>query len=197
MTQKAPLSGSTGHSVALGDAGVAKGLALHRDKLPVVSPRVQGEFEHAVGVVVVDLRVGDRVQDLIVAPAPGANHELPDAILGIRPPLRVLRGKTLVVVVVSVEHHVDAGCVEDLPKTLHPFDAGTIRPRSEKRVVEVGEGTCLLVVGGEVLLGPPPLRGAGTAAEHLSTVAVEGDEVPGPKVIGVVPFSGSPAALPK
>src|SRR5215208_7910068 len=99
-----------------------------------------------MGVIVIDLRVGDRLRDLIEAPAPGADHELPDASLGIRPPPRVLRGKTLVVVVVSVEHHADAGGVEDLPKRLHPFDAGTIPPRSEKRVVEVGKGTRLLVV---------------------------------------------------
>jgi hypothetical protein len=162
--------------VAPGDAGVAKDLAFHGDELPLVSLRAQGEFEHAVGVVVVDLRVGDRVRDLIVAPAPCAHHELPDAILGIRPPLGVLRGKTLVVVVVSVEHHVDASGVEDLPKTLHPFYTGTIRPRSEQRVVEVGKGTRLFVVGGEVLFEPTPLGGAGTATDlSLSTVAVEGD----------------------
>jgi len=93
-------------------------------------------------------------------------------------------------VVVAVEHHVDAASVEDLPNTLHPFNAGTIRPRSEKRVVEVGKGTLLLVVGGEVLLEPPPLGGAETAAEHLSTVAVEGDEVPASQVVRVVSFVG-------
>jgi hypothetical protein len=168
--------------VAPGDAGVAKGLALHGDKLPLVFLRVQAEFEHAVGFVVLDPRVGDRVRDLIEAPAPGAHHELPDATLGIRPPPGILRGKTLVVVVVTVEHRVDAGGVEDLPKTLHPFEAGTIRPRSEQRVVEVGKSTRLLVVGGEVLLEPPPLGGAGAAADlSLSTVAVEGDYVPGPR----------------
>ena len=84
------------------DAGVAKDLAAHGDKLPIVSLLLQAEFEHAVGVVVVDLRVGDRVRDLIETPAPGADHKLPDAILGIYPPLGVLRGKALVVVVVSV-----------------------------------------------------------------------------------------------
>src|SRR5918992_815457 len=178
-------------SVAPGDTGVAKGLAFHRDKLPIVSLRVQGKFEHAVGVVVVDLRVGDGKRDLIEAPTPCAHHELPDAILGIRPSLRILRGKTLVVVVVSVEHHVDASGEEDLPKTLHSFYTGTIRSRSEQRVVEVDKGTHLFVVGGEVLFEPTPLGGAGTAADlSLSTVAVEGDEVPASQVVGVVPFAG-------
>ena len=187
--------------MAPGAAGVAKGLAIHGDKLPLVFLRVQGEFEHAVSVVVVNLRVGDRVRDLIEAPAPGAHHELPDATIGIRPPVWVLRGKTLValvVVVVAVEHHVDAGGVEDLPKTLHPFDAGTIRPRSEQRVVEVGKGTLLLVVGGEVLLELPPLGGAETAADlSHSTVAVEGDYVPGPQVVGVVALIRISGCLPE
>jgi hypothetical protein len=94
-------------------------------------------------------------------------------------------------VVVSVEHHVDAAGVEYLPKTLHPFLAGTVLPRGEQRVVEVGKGTRLLVVGGEVLLEPPSLGGAGTAAELcLSTVAVEDEYVPGPMVVGVVALIG-------
>src|SRR5215213_7981900 len=109
----------------------------------------------------------------------------------------ILRGKTLVVVVVAVEHHVDAGGVENLPKTLHTFDAGTIRPRSEQRVVEVGKGTRLLFVGGEVLLEPPTLGRARTAAEHLTTVAVEGDEVPASQVVGVVTFVGIASCSPE
>jgi hypothetical protein len=43
-------------------------------------------------------------------------------------------------VVVSVEHHVDAASVEDLPKTLHPFNAGTdlrrIRGITAERLVQ-------------------------------------------------------------
>jgi hypothetical protein len=94
--------------VAPGDAGVAKGLALHGDKFPLVFLRVQREFEHAVGFVVLDPRIGDRVRDLIEAPAAGSHHTLPDATLGSRPPPGILRGNTLVVVVVAVEHRVDA-----------------------------------------------------------------------------------------
>src|SRR5215213_9259047 len=89
-------------SAALGSTGVCEAFTLHGDKLPIVSLLLQAEFEHAEGLVVVDLRVGDRVWYLIEAPAPGAHHKLPDAILGIHPPLGVLRGKALVVVVVSV-----------------------------------------------------------------------------------------------
>jgi hypothetical protein len=43
-------------------------------------------------------------------------------------------------------------------------------------VVEVGKGTSLFVVGGEVLFEPTALGGAGTATDlSLSTVAVEDD----------------------
>jgi hypothetical protein len=100
-------------------------------------------------------------------------------------------------VVVSVEHHVDASGVEDLPKPLHSFYAGTIRPRSEQRVVEVGKST-RVGVGGEVLFEPQPLGGAGTAADlSLSTVAVEGDYVPASQVVGVVPFAGIASRFPE
>src|SRR5687768_14953097 len=64
--------------------------------------------------------------------------------------------------------------------------------------MEVGKGTRLLAVGGEVLLEPPPLGRAGTAADlSLSTVAVEGDYVPGSQVVGVVALIGVSGRLPE
>jgi len=65
-------------------------------------------------------------------------------------------------------------------------------------VVEVGKGTRLLVVGGEVLLEPPSLGGAGTAAQlSLPAVAVEGDYVPAPQVVGIVALIGVSSSLPE
>jgi hypothetical protein len=65
-------------------------------------------------------------------------------------------------------------------------------------VVEVGKGTCLLFVGGEVLLEPPTLGRARTAADlSLSTVTVEGDEVPASQVVGVVTFVGIASCSPE
>src|SRR5918995_6309035 len=65
-------------------------------------------------------------------------------------------------------------------------------------MVEVGKGTRRFVVGGEVLLKPPHLGGARTATDlSLSTVAVEGDYVPGPKVVGVVALIGVSCGLPE
>src|SRR5918994_4199024 len=65
-------------------------------------------------------------------------------------------------------------------------------------MVEVGKGTRRFVVVGEVLLKPPHLGGARTATDlSLSTVAVEGDYVPGPKVVGVVALIGVSCGLPE
>jgi len=52
-------------------------------------------------------------------------------------------------------------------------------------MVHISEGAQRLVVGGEVLLEPPRLGGT-RATANLLAVAVEGDYVPGPKVVGVV-----------
>src|SRR5215208_5220507 len=101
-------------SVASGAAGVGEGPAPRRDEPPLVALRMEGELQDAVGVVVVDLAVGDGLQDRIVALPSGAHHELPDAALGGRSPVGVLRRKALVVVLVAGEHHVYARCVENV-----------------------------------------------------------------------------------
>src|ERR671912_303690 len=66
-------------------------------------------------------------------------------------------------------------------------------------MVHVGQGALPHIrVGGEVLLEPLRLGGAGTAADlFLSTVAVEGDYVPAPQVVGVVALIGVSCSLPK
>src|SRR5215213_9132612 len=59
-------------------------------------------------------------------------------------------------------------------------------------MVHVGQGALPLIsCGGEVLLEPLRLGGAGTAADlSLPAVAVEGDYVPAPQVVGVVALIG-------
>ena len=166
--------------MAPGTSGVRERLVLHGDEPPLVALRAQGELQDAVGVVVVDLAVGDRVHNRVVALAPCAHHELPDAPLRVCPPLGILRGETLVVVVVTVENHVGTRGVEGFPKRLHLRDAGTVIPRGEQWVVELDKRTRLLVVGGGILLKPADLgRGIAAATDFLA-VAVEGDHVLGP-----------------
>jgi hypothetical protein len=81
--------------VASGASGVRERLALHSYEPPLIALRVEGELQDAKGLIVVDLAVGDGLQDGIVALAPGAHHELPDAALGVCLPIRVLRRETL------------------------------------------------------------------------------------------------------
>src|SRR3712207_3691351 len=65
-------------------------------------------------------------------------------------------------------------------------------------MVHVGQRAGFVLVGGEVRLEPPPLRrGSLTASWHLLAVAVEGDEVPGPYVEGVVALLGVSGGLPE
>ena len=85
--------------MALGIAGVSEAFTLHGDKLPLVALRVQGKFEDAVGVVDAHLAVGDRVRDRrLASAAAGARYELADAPFRVCPPLRVLRGEALEIV---------------------------------------------------------------------------------------------------
>src|SRR5215207_5750131 len=67
-------------------------------------------------------------------------------------------------------------------------------------MVHVGQGALPLIsgVGGEVLLEPLRLGGAETAADLcLPAVAVEGDYVPGPQIVGVVSLIGVACSLPE
>src|SRR5215211_9201996 len=140
--------------VALVVARVSELSARRRQEPPLVALRAEGELQHAVGVVVVDLAVGKGVKDLVVVLATGAHHELPDAPLGVRFPVRILRCEAFVVVVVSGEDHVRSRFVEDLPQRLQLGGAAVLFPGAEVRVVKVGQGAPPVVVGGEVCLKP-------------------------------------------
>src|SRR3712207_1879096 len=102
-------------------------------------------------------------------------HDASSDLLRVCPPLGILRGETLVVVVVTVENHVGTRSVEGFPKRLHLRDAGTVIPRGEQWVVEVDKRTRLLVVGGEILLKPADLGRDIAAATDFVAVAVEGE----------------------
>jgi hypothetical protein len=65
--------------VAARGARVGKGLACHRNELPPIAGRVQGELENPIGSGVARLAVGFEGAERIVAIASGAYHKLPDA----------------------------------------------------------------------------------------------------------------------
>src|SRR5215210_2407065 len=65
-------------------------------------------------------------------------------------------------------------------------------------MMHVGQGAAPIGVGGEVPFEPPHLGGAGAAADlSLPAVAVEGDEVPAPQVVGVVALIGVSGGFPE
>src|SRR5215208_5941652 len=111
----ATTTASASLTVAPSTPGICEGPAPRRDESPLVAVRMECELQDAVGVVVVDLAVGDGLQDRVVALASGANHKLPDPTLGVGFPVRVLRCEALVVVLVAREHYVYARCVENVP----------------------------------------------------------------------------------
>jgi hypothetical protein len=138
-------------------ARVGERLALHGDEAPGVSLWVEGELQHAVGVVVVEFAVSDGILDLVVALATRAHHELADTAFGVRPPARVLRCETLVVVLVAGEDYVSPCLVEGLPERPYLGGAAVYLPGTEARVVHVGQGAGFVLVGCEVGLEPSDL----------------------------------------
>ncbi len=106
-----------------GGAGAAVGtgidcLAPGPGEAPVVPALLQGQQQHAVGVAAAHLTVGRyggrRVE---VLPA-GPDDELPDPG-GARPCVHVLRGESLVVVLMPGQQDVGAGVLERLPQRPH------------------------------------------------------------------------------
>src|SRR3712207_9226828 len=79
---------------------------------------------------------------------------------------------------------------------LHLGVAGTMQRRSEQRLVEVGQGARLVLIGGEISLKPPDLR-RGSLAADLLAVAVEGDDVPFTQIVGVVALAWLAGRLPE
>src|ERR687895_1941201 len=89
--------------VALVVARVSELSARRRQEPPLVALRMQRELQHTVALIVVNLAVGEGVQDRVVALATAAHHKLPDAALGVRFPARILRREAFVVVLVAGE----------------------------------------------------------------------------------------------
>jgi hypothetical protein len=91
-------------------------LARDRQNLPVVAARVQRQLEDSVDLSA-NLTVGDRSTEGIIAFVGAADpgDDFTDA-LGIGNPRRVLFPETFVVVLVAVQHEVNAGGVHVVPQ---------------------------------------------------------------------------------
>ena len=128
-------------------------------------------------------RFGARVElaaDAVVLTA-GAGDDLPDAVR-VRGAARVELGEALVVVLVSVEHHVRVGCVQVVPERPDRSVGGGAR-RIEG-MMEVRQRASVRMRG-EVVREPDLLRAPGFAG-HVAAIGVERDQVPWADVVAVV-----------
>jgi hypothetical protein len=124
--------------VALVGPGVGEGLARLGNELPIVATEVQGELQDPIGTGVAHLAVGLDDAEGALAPATGADDELPYPLRRIGRALRRLGGEALVVVVVAVQDHLCARRILDVPARSHPGVVAVFGAGAEEGVVEVG-----------------------------------------------------------
>src|SRR5690348_13587444 len=92
---------------------VGKTLTRNRDKFPLIRARMQGQFEHAKGVIVANFAVLKDCPKATMACAAGAGNKLADAIVVITFAGGVLGRKAFIIMVVTVDDHFRAGVIED------------------------------------------------------------------------------------
>src|SRR5918998_5923381 len=177
--------------VTVGPARVGVIPARHGDELPVVIAGTEVELQHTGGADLLGLHA--RFVRALLSPARRTarpHDELADA-----PSRRTFAtggytGEALVAVGVPIDDHLGVLVVEDVPEGLH-LGAIVASTGSIERVVEVGQRAPRSVVG-EVSAESAPLGGAPVTPTNLLAVAVEGHDVPGAQVVGVVASAGLP-----
>jgi hypothetical protein len=107
---------------------------------PVVAARTQREDQHAERLGAAHLTRPERSSKPIQALAPGAHDKLADATLGIQPTIWVLRGESLVVMLVAGEDDVRSGLGDALSGRTHRFLTAMLLSRAEEGVVPIGQG---------------------------------------------------------
>ena len=118
---------------------VGEGPARDRHELPVVTRGPQRQLDDSVVDVATHFAVRDRIPGPTVQRvAAGADDELSDAVDIVEGSGRRLRSKALVIMVVTVHHHVGAVVVQRLPDRLRRQGAA-VPARAEPRVVPVGQ----------------------------------------------------------
>src|SRR5829696_4185525 len=146
------------------------GRPVQCDELPAVRGLAQTYPEDACFAEYLKLPVGlvclGRATTRI---ATGPGDEGADAVLGVRVVVGVYAGQALVAMVVTVEYHLGAMFVEDLPEGLHPglesAGAGCV-----ERMVHIGQGAPSRVIS-KVVAKPLGLSRRASAA-HIVAVAV-------------------------
>src|ERR671910_2406479 len=175
--------------VAPGPARVGVVPARHGDELPVVKARTQVELQHTRGVDLLGLHARF-VRALLRAARRTArpHNELADAPCRRTCATGGYAGEALVAVGIPIEDHLGVMVVKDVPEGLH-LGAIVSATGSIERVVEIGQSAPRSVVG-EVPPQPVPLGGFPVTPTDLLAVAVQGHDVPGSPIVGVVASAG-------
>src|SRR5690242_17510393 len=93
-------------------AGITKGLALFRDKLPSVFSGRERELQHAVSFPFANFAIRRGKAEKVVAASSGPNNNLADTIRGVGFAIGILRRKSFVGVFVSRKYQISVRGVQ-------------------------------------------------------------------------------------
>ena len=165
---------------------ISERLAIFRNELPVITPGVKGEFQYSERLSIPDFTVGLGCSDGPVRVfSAGASHELTNAVLPVRLSVRVLRCKTLVIMIVPVYDDLGSSLIKQIPQGLHQRIVSVSAPRTKQRLVKIRQRAARWMLR-QVLLQPFSLRRRGLTPAHMRAFAVQSEDVPRPKFIAVI-----------
>jgi hypothetical protein len=146
---------------------------------------MQCQFEDAIRIRVADKTIGLGRVECIVILATGSHHKLLDAVRVCRAAW-VLQSKTFIVMIVTAQHDLSPGSVQIPPKGI-VTGVTSMFAGGEARVVPVRQRTHA-GVSRQIGLQPLFLRRTGSTTTDLTTVRIEGNQVPGADIIAIVAF---------
>src|SRR3954464_2544513 len=114
--------------------------------MPLVRMRCQGEGENAVSSAFSGLAVSVNTRKQFNELCPtGSNDKFSDATPFIEASIRIQRRKPFVVVLMSVQHHVDMRFVHEAPKRIEARVVA-VPSGTETRVMKISQGALSLML---------------------------------------------------
>src|SRR5215475_12063472 len=143
LASRKTCSPTLGCSMTASTPRISKCLASLGDKLPVIALRMESKFQHPKGVIVAHLALRLREAHLAMGVfASATDHKLANTVRRIGLSLRVLRCKTLVVVVVAAYDDISTAMIERVPKRFHRRIIAMFTPGTKQWLVEVRKRAC-------------------------------------------------------
>jgi len=179
-----------------GRSGINKGVSGHRYKFPIITKGTQCHFENAkaAGTKSLAVRIAAPAEDR-QAPAACSDNDLSNALHKIKLTVGILGGKPFIEMVVRDEKQIGMVSVESLHKGLY-LSGPPSRSRGVIAVMPIGE-CAWMGTGSKILSKPLFLRRTRFTTSDICTIAIEGDQMPCPKIVTVVsPFAVSEVPCP-